>query len=472
MIPRIVIAAPSSSSGKTTVTLAIMAALSRRGMRVAPFKVGPDYIDPQLHARASGRISYNLDRYFVGEAGIRKTLERGSHDADIAVIEGVMGLFDGASPHNNEGSGADIALLLDAPVILVVDASGMARSVGALVRGFRTFEPRLNLAGVIMNRLGSRGHHDYLRPALLDEGVADLGFFPRNAEISLPERHLGLLPAAESDLVTPILDRLAAMAEETVDLDKLVAIAGSENAGDGIPQLQLGYTVTGISTVTEPYARVRIGWAEDEVFHFSYQENKNLLEEAGAEIVPFSPLHDTAIPDGVDALWLGGGFPEQFAARLGANRSMRESIFAFAKMRGTIYAECGGLMYLCEWFEEKDSSRLPLVGLIPGGTRMTDRLQRFGYGEATFLRDTPLGPAGTVLRGHRFHYSEYLSPTPEEAVAVYSIRKANGSQEHREGILTDNVLATYFHVHLGNRPESARHFVDFVRHARTRSVSS
>jgi cobyrinic acid a,c-diamide synthase len=463
LIPRVVIAAPSSSSGKTTVTLAIMAALRRRGLRVAPFKVGPDYIDPQLHARACGRISYNLDRYFVGETGIRTTLARGGRDADIAVIEGVMGLFDGASPHNNEGSGADIALLLAAPVILIVDASGMARSVGALVRGFRAFEPRLNLAGVIMNRLGSRGHHDYLKPALLEEGVIDLGYFLRESAIALPERHLGLLPAAEVDLVTPLLDRLATMAEATLDLDRLIEIA--RNA----PEVDIPARATAASA--DVARRARIGWAEDEVFHFSYQENKNLLEEAGAEIVPFSPLHDERIPHEVDALWLGGGFPEEFAGALSANRSMLTSIREFGDSGGTIYAECGGLMYLCEWFEEKSGERLPLVGLAPGGTRMTDRLQRFGYGEATFLADTPLGPAGTVLRGHRFHYSEYLPPMPEEKTAVYAIRKANGKDEHREGVLRGNVLATYFHLHLGNRPEAARHLVNFVRRARTAAVT-
>lgn len=471
LIPRVVIAAPSSSSGKTTVTLAVMAALRRRGLRVAPFKIGPDYIDPQLHARACGRLGYNLDRYFVGADGIISTLARGSRDAEIAIIEGVMGLFDGSSPTSNEGSSADIALLTGAPVILVIDGSGMARSVGAVVHGFRTYEPRLDLAGVIMNRIAGAGHHAYLSPAVREEGVADLGFLARDPAFVIPERHLGLLPSAESDLVTPLLDKLVAAAEATIDLDGLIAIARkAPPVVDACPVTHAG-TTSGSSRPwresTKSASRpVRLGWAEDEVFHFSYLENRNILEEAGAEIIPFSPLRDRAIPTDLDAVWLGGGFPENFVRALSENASMRASMRAFGETGGTIYAECGGLMYLCEWFETTDRERIPLVGLVPGGTRMTNQLQRFGYGEATFLKDTPLGPAGTVLRGHRFHYSEYLPPIPEDADAVYSIRRSNGGEEHREGVLRGNVLATYFHIHLGNRPASASHFVEFCRRTR------
>ncbi len=442
-----------------------MAALRRRGLRVAPFKIGPDYIDPQLHARACGCVGYNLDRYFAGPEGLLRSFARGARgDSDVAVIEGAMGLFDGVSPDSLDASAAEAAILLGAPVVLVVDASGMARSVGAIVRGFRDFEPRLRLAGVIANRLGSKGHYDYLAGPIRAEGVASLGYLMRNSEIRIPERHLGLLPAAETDLVTPLLERLADLAEATIDLARLLAVARAA------PRIEIP-AMAPLPRASEP---VRIGWAEDEVFHFSYEENKNLLRENGAEIVPLSPLHDEKLPEALDALWLGGGFPEGFAERLSSNRAMRDAIRAFGEANGTIYAECGGLMYLCEWFERADGARVPLVGIVPGGTRMTDRLQRFGYAEATFRRDTPLGRAGTVLRGHRFHYSEYLPPVPEEDGAAYEIRRARaeGTKANREGVLVKNILATYFHIHLASRPEAAAHFVEFVRRTRLRTASS
>ncbi len=452
--PRLVIAAPHSHAGKTTVTLALMAALSRRGLRVAPFKVGPDYIDPQLHRRAAGRASYNLDTYLVPQDRVRETFVSATREADIAIIEGVMGLFDGSSPTSRVGSTAEVASLLQAPIVLVVDASGMAASVGALVRGFRTYDPQAWVAGVILNRLGGEGHYRYLLPALEHEGVEVLGYLPKQLDVEIPERHLGLLPASEEDRVTPLLSRLSDLVEQHVDLDRTLALARRAPA----PVRATAHDRQSPSRPVGP--RVRLAWAQDEVFHFTYQENLDLLSAAGVEIVMFSPLRDTTLPENIDAVWLGGGFPELYAGVLAANTSMRQAIRTRGENGLPIYAECGGFMYLCEWLEDQQGQRYPQVGLIAGGTRMTDRLQQFGYAEATFLHDSLLGPEGTTVRGHRFHYSVY-EPGGSPPDCAYQITRNRTGESHLEGFRHRNVLATYFHIHLGSQPRMATYFADF-----------
>jgi len=458
-IPRFVIAAPHSHAGKTTVTLALLAALTQRGLRVAPFKVGPDYIDPQLHRQAAGRASYNLDTYLVPAGQVHDTFCRVAHDADIAVVEGVMGLFDGSSPTSRVGSTAEVAALLQAPIVLVIDASGMAASVGALIHGFRTYDPDVRVAGVILNRLGGAGHLRYLVPAIEREGVEILGYLPKDAELTIPERHLGLLPTAEEDRVTPLLGHLTALASRHLDLDRVLQLAHTAPALMRVPPLP--------QRPAETVARM--AWAHDEAFNFSYQENRDLLSAAGADLVTFSPLHDDALPAGVDAVWLGGGFPELFAAQLAANTGMRTSLLEHATRGLPVYAECGGFMYLCEWLVDQHGQRYPQVGLIPGGTRMTARLQQFGYAEATFLQDTLFGPTGTTVRGHRFHYSAYEpgSPPPD---CAYRVTRATTGEVHLEGFHTHNVLATYLHIHLGSQPQMAQYFVDFCRRQRWRGV--
>jgi cobyrinic acid a,c-diamide synthase len=451
-LPRLVIAAPHSHAGKTTVTLALLAALARRGLRVAPFKVGPDYIDPQLHRRAAGRPSYNLDTYLVPAARVRQTFWRVAHTADIAIIEGVMGLFDGSAPTSRVGSTAEVAILLQAPIVLVIDAAGMAASVGALVRGFRTYDPEVRVAGVVLNQVGGEGHYHYLIPALEQEGVELLGYLPKTPELVIPERHLGLLPASEEDRVTPLLERLIALTERHMDLQRVMQLAQSAPAlAPAAPEPR-----------PVPAQRLRVAWAQDEAFHFAYQENLDLLAEAGADIVPFRPLHDHALPDHIDAIWIGGGFPELFTAQLAANTAMRAALRTCGEQGLPIYAECGGFMYLCDWLQDQQGQRYPQVGLIPGGTRMTERLQQFGYAEATFLQDTLLGPAGITVRGHRFHYSVY-EPGPTPPACAYRITRMRTGEAQLEGFHTHNVLATYFHVHLGSHPPMARFFVEFCR---------
>ncbi|MBI2192163.1 MAG: cobyrinate a,c-diamide synthase [Planctomycetes bacterium] len=439
-LPRVVMGAPGSHSGKTTVTLAILACLKASGRIVAPFKVGPDYIDPQLHARAVDRPSYNLDTYLVPPERVAASFRRASRDAGLAVIEGVMGLFDGAHPGARGGSTAEIAALLRAPVILVVDASGMAGSVAALVQGFRTYDPGIRLAGVVLNRLGGEGHYRHLLPALEGQGVEILGYLPKDAALFIPERQLGLLPASEEDRVTPLLGRLSELARRYLDLDGLLRIAESA------PPLE---ETTDDVRLPVPEKRIRLAWAQDEAFHFTYPENLDLLRAAGAEIVPFSPLRDAELPEGSHGVWIGGGFPELFAAPLSANASLQRSIRRHAESGRAIYAECGGFMYLCEWLEDANGQRHPQVGLIPGGTRMTRTLQQFGYAEATLARDTLLGPAGTVVRGHRFHYSVYV-PDRGPIPWAYRVRRASTGEENWEGYSSGRVLATYLHLHLAS----------------------
>jgi cobyrinic acid a,c-diamide synthase len=454
-IPRLVIAAPHSHAGKTTVTLALLAALTQRGLRVAPFKVGPDYIDPQMHRQAAGRPSYNLDTYLVPAERVRDTFSRVAQDSDIAIIEGVMGLFDGSSPTSRVGSTAEVAALLQAPIVLVIDASGMAASVGALIRGFRTYDPEVRVAGVILNRLGSTGHARYLEPAIAGEGVEILGCLPKDAELTIPERHLGLLPTSEEDRVTPLLGHLTTLAARHLHLDKIIRLARTAPL--------LPHPTPALPRVS--HRTVRIAWAQDAAFHFWYQENMDALAAAGADIVLFSPLHDPTLPPDIDAIWLGGGFPEHFGAQLAANTGMRAALQAYAAQGLPIYAECGGLMYLCEWLEDLNGQRYPQVGLIPGGTRMTTRLQQFGYAEATFVQDTLLGPAHTTVRGHRFHYSIY-EPGAMSLPCAYRITRATTGETHYEGFWRDHVLATYLHVHLGNQPHMAQYFVDFCQRQR------
>src|SRR5262249_6216257 len=283
-MPRLVIAAPHSHSGKTTVTIALLAALRQRGLRVAPFKVGPDYIDPQLHRQAAGGTRYNLDTYLVPAGQVQETFYRVAHEADIAIVEGVMGLFDGSSPTSRVGSTAQVAVLLQAPIVLVIDASGMAASVGALIHGFRTYDPEVCVAGVVLNRLGSAGHMRYLVPAIEREGVEILGYLPKDATLTIPERHLGLLPTAEEDRVTPLLGHLTTLARRYIDLDRVLQLAHTAPALPPGPRSRPG----------PAEAVIRVAWAHDEAFHFSYQENRDLLAAAGADIVPFSPLHDEA----------------------------------------------------------------------------------------------------------------------------------------------------------------------------------
>ena len=430
MIPRIVVAGTSSGAGKTTVACGLIGALRARGLRVQGFKVGPDYIDPSYHALAAGRPGRNLDAFLSGPELIAPLARHGGAGADVAVVEGVMGLFDGASGRGELASTAHVAKLLRAPVVLVVDASAMARSAAAIVHGFRTFDPELEVAGVVFNRVGSDHHEQLLREAV---DLPVLGVLRRDERIAAPERHLGLVPAGEREGVTrAALDALADVAARSVDLDAVLALGRNAPTLDG-PAWDPGAPVV---------AGARIAIARGPAFSFHYEENLELLRAAGAELAPFDPLADEALPESAGALVLAGGFPEVFGEELEANARLRSAIGAFD---GPILAECGGLLFL---LDELDGHAM--CGVVPGRGRMAGRLT-LGYREATAVTGTPWLDPGMSVRGHEFHYS---SVELDDADPAWRLR--SGGVQRDEGCVRGGVQASYLHTHWAARPEIPR----------------
>ena len=390
----VLIAASHSGAGKTTVTLAILEALVRRGLKAQAFKVGPDYLDPTFHERVTGRVSRNLDGWMMGRDEVIKSFSRGSQDSDFSVIEGVMGLFDGLRGRSEEGSSAQIAKWLSMPVVLVLDAKGLARTAGALVLGIRQFDPGVNIQGVIFNRIGSQNHLDILKESVASAcKIKVLGGIPADSGMTIPERHLGLVRAKES-LTDSMRMKLAEAAEANLDLDELLGMECFPG-GSGSPHS---------AVASKPKPLCKIGIAKDEAFHFYYQDNLDLLEQAGAQLVSFSPVHDLRIPE-VDGLYFGGGYPEVHAERLSQNRSMVASVQSFAGRGGPIYGECGGLIYLSEEIETAEGSRFPMTGILPGKARMGKKLKALGYREVVSSGDNLIFGSGEKARGHEYHYS-------------------------------------------------------------------
>lgn len=448
-IPRIVISAPHSGCGKTTISTGLMAALSK-SKSVQAFKVGPDYIDPGYHMRATGRPSRNLDSWMLSHNAVLQTAERGQEDADIAIIEGVMGLYDGYDALTERGSTAELAKLLGAPVIIVLDVSKMARTAGAVALGLRDFDPVLQVAGVICNRVGSDTHARWVTEAVEAMGLPVIGCIPRLDALHLPERHLGLHMAHErSDKINAFLDASARAMETYLDLDRLMEIATSA-AATAIPQAV-------DNSAPAATQRVRIAVAQDAAFCFYYQDNFDLLEAAGAELVFFSPLQDETLPDGVDGLYLGGGYPELYAHKLAANYSMMQSLAHAIHSGLPTYAECGGLMVLTQRIVTIDGQSHTMLGILPGFAKMRDRV-RIGYREINAHVDTLLLQRGETTRGHEFHYSDWLERGANIPVA-YAITPRNDASVTFEGYAEHNLLASYVHIHFAAYPELAWRFV-------------
>jgi len=442
--------------GKTTIALGLMAAFRRRGLAVQPFKCGPDFIDAGHHTRVCERPSRNLDGWMLSGETNRALFAQHAWMADIAIVEGVMGLFDGAR-NSGEGSTAAMAKHLCLPVLLVVDASKMAASAAALVRGFETFDPAVRIAGVVFNQVGSAGHYGLLREALEQADCAPaVGYLPREASLRIPERHLGLYTAHEEVLSKPALDHLSSLMEQSVNLDRVLELAA----------LEAGYKAVAVPSRAAGDA-ARIAVARDRAFCFYYEDNLDALRAAGAEIVEFSPLADRTLPEGTDALYIGGGYPELYAAALSANHSMRAAIEQFAEGGGPAYAECGGLMYLGRHLRTPDGHDWAMVGVLPFGTVLTDRLVRFGYTEVSFTSDCLVGRAGTTARGHSFHYSTIDGDT--DADCVYRVRSTLSGAESAEGYVVGNVLASYIHLHFLSNSELAANFVRAAQLSRVRS---
>jgi cobyrinic acid a,c-diamide synthase len=443
-VPRIVVAAPASGHGKTTVATGLIAALAARGLTVSPHKVGPDYIDPGYHALAAGRPGRNLDAYLCGEELIAPLFLHGAAAADVAVVEGVMGLYDGAVGQGEFASTAHVAKLLDAPVLLVVDAAAQGRSVAALVHGFLSYDLAVRIGGVVLNRVGSPRHEEILREALAVVGVPVLGVLRRDDRVGTPSRHLGLVPVAERS--AEALATVAAVGEvvaRSCDLDAILALARSApplTVAPWDPHAAVGPAVAGAP---------RVAVAGGAAFTFSYAETAELLAAAGADVVTVDPLRDEALPPGTRGLVIGGGFPEVYAAELAANDTLRKDVADFVAGGGAVAAECAGLLYLGRTLDES-----PMCGVLNLDARMTDRLT-LRYRSAVAAGDSVLATAGTGIHGHEFHRT--ATDPPAGAHPAWTV-DAGGA----EGFVQGGVHASYLHLHWAGRPQIARRFVEAV----------
>ena len=449
----LVIAGTQSGSGKTTLSLALMAAYARRGLKVQAFKVGPDFIDPGHHALATGRPSHNVDGWMLGAEENRAIFQRHAARADLALVEGVMGLYDGFDPIKETGSTAEMAKLLGLPVLLAVDAKAMARSLAALAEGFAGFDQGLVWAGLAANRVGSPSHAALLAQVMSQApGLPFLGGLPRKEDLAMPERHLGLVTAEDGGFGPEALDRLADWVEGGLDLDAL---------WDGLPEIK----AAPISDEQDGAAgsKVRLGVARDQAFCFYYEENLSRLRQAGAELVFFSPLNDREPPSGLDGMYLGGGYPELYAGKLAANQSMRAGLASLAQAGLPMYAECGGMMYLGQELTDGQGRSWPMVGALAMQTRMLPRLRSLGYREVRFKRATPLGPAGTRARGHEFHYSEVSAMDSSLDSGVYQAWGRAGELDGPHGYGAENILASYTHLHFGSNPGLAANLAAYCR---------
>ena len=448
MTQAIVIAGVRSGVGKTTIATGIMGALKRRGYQVQPFKAGPDYIDPSYHELACGIPSRNLDTWLIPHRTVLELFQRAAGRSHISVVEGVMGVFDGHSSLTEEGSTAELAKLLDAPVVLVADAGKVARSVAAEVLGYQQFDPALRIAGVILNGVGGPRHLEFCQPQIEETtGLPVLGYLPRREQLVQPERHLGLIPTVEGTVARQWYDFLIAQVEETIDLDRIVQLAGSCNPPSAQPEAY--------PEIAQP-KKARIAIARDKAFSFYYQDSLDLLEAWGAELAPFSPLDDNGLPEEVGGLYLGGGFPEMFAQQLSQNQPMHTAILQAVSRGVPVYAECGGLMYLGRSLSDLDGGQFPMVGAIPAVSAMSDRRLTLGYREVESRTDSPLMPSGNRVRAHEFHWSTLDEP-PSPQQAVYRVV----DQDNRpDGFQVGSVWASYVHIHLGSDASMARRFVE------------
>ena len=442
------VAGTASGVGKTTVALALMAALRERGLCVQPFKCGPDFLDAGHHSAICARASRNMDTWMLDDSANRAIFTHASRDADAAIVEGMMGLYDGVSGGGEVGSAAQIAKLLDLPVVLVLDAGKSARSIAAVVKGFESFDPEVRFAGIVLNRVGSEGHYRMLEMAIRSvTSTPLLGHLPTDPTLGIPERHLGLHTTEET---TSAENRLAVFAQagrQWLDLKPLLGLSwkNAMQESDGVPECVAGQ------------ARVRIGVARDKAFSFYYEDNFDRLRENGAEIIPFSQLADAKLPLNLDGLHLGGGYPELHAEALSRNASMHAGIRAFAETGKPIYAECGGMIYLGNALTGLDKRSYTMAGLLPLEFEMTPRLVQFGYVDVEFIEDCLLGERGTKVRGHSFHCSRMCGGNAMPT--AYRLKYSLSGQEQLEGYQYGNVLASYVHLHFRANPVLARSLV-------------
>jgi cobyrinic acid a,c-diamide synthase len=455
-VPRIVIAAAASSAGKTTVAAGVIGALRRQGLTVQPFKCGPDYVDPSYHEHAAGRPCRNLDAWMLDEAELREGFLRACGDADIAVIEGVMGLFDGSHWHDDRASTAHIAKLLGAPIVLVVDIAGAARSAAAVVLGCQHFDRDLALRAVVLNFAGSEGHAKGCGEAIATvTGLPVVGWLPRDSTLQIPERHLGLVPGGEHPDVGALIAGIADAVAQRFDLGAIAEIARTAGEMQGLP-------VPAAAVHHRPGARPIIAVARDEAFCFYYPENLELLAQAGAAIEFFSPLRGEQPGPDAAGVYLGGGYPELHAAELASNAALWRALADLRDRDAPIYAECGGFMVLTQGVIDGNGRCWPMAGLVPGVARMTEKLAALGYRHAVALRSNLLADGGEVLRGHEFRYSRWVCDEPISGHEVaWQVRGTRAeAPADAGGFVSGNLLASYLHIHFAQRAGIASRFVE------------
>ena len=444
---RLVIAGTGSGVGKTTLTIGLMAALRKKNLQVQGYKCGPDYIDPSYHTAVTGRPSRNLDSWMQEHDLVKDIIRRSSADADISIIEGVMGLFDGKAPTSNVGSTAEISVITQSPVILVVNCASMARSVAAIVKGFQSFAPKVNIVAVIANKAGSEGHYQLVKTAVEQEcHIPVIGYLKADTAVKIPERHLGLIPSIERGELDPFFEKLGELVAETIDLDQLMALSEA-------PPI--------VTTTPSIFARrqkqtVKIAVAQDAAFNFYYQENLDLLSAFGAELSFFSPLNDEPLPNEAAGLYLGGGFPEEFAEILSMRSDVKASIRTAIKNGLPTIAECGGFMYLTEAIETKDGKSFDMVGAIPGKVVMQGHLVALGYREITGRSGNPFLSQGMSAKGHEFHYSVYVS----QAETPYAYETISRRKSQPEGYMNGNLVAGYSHFYFASCPKMVENWIN------------
>ncbi len=448
--PRLVIAAPQGRSGKTTVTIALARALRNRGMAVQPFKKGPDYIDPSWLRLASGKDCFNLDNFFMAEDVLLSSFARKSHSAELAIIEGAMGLYDSPDA-DGQGSAAWLARQLRAPVILIVNTERMTRSVAALVKGFQLFEPGLNLAGVIFNRVSGSRHVEKLKEAVeLHCGIPVLGAVPSNQDLIIAERHLGLIPSGEKEQAESIVQTICDRVAPHLNIDAIMALARQA------PK----HSISELPRPAAAIQAVRIGMISDRAFSFYYPENLEALREAGADVIPIDAFSNRTLP-AIDGLYIGGGFPELYAKELESNRDLRQDIARHIEKGLPVYAECAGLMYLSRAIRWQER-RFEMVGVIPAEVEISKRPQGHGYVELEVAVDNPWFPCGSVLRGHEFHHSRIVT-TGMPLTTAYNVRRGHGIDGHVDGFFYKNLFASYTHLHALGTPQWAPSFVALAK---------
>ena len=444
------LAATHSGAGKTTITLGLLRALQNKGMSVQPFKCGPDFIDPTLHHFVTGKNSRNLDLKMCGSDYVKSCFDTFSIGADICLVEGVMGLFDGGS-----ASSASLAKVLSIPVILVVDVKASAESVAAIVKGFESLDLELTIYGVILNRIGSPRHRSLIEKSIAQHCTSPvLGILPRDPSFSIPDRHLGLFMGDEQPLSNNQLEHLAKIITENIDLDRLVEICTPLPSSTNVDIQSTSAKKTWLKNLPQSQQQIRIGLALDKAFCFYYQDNLDILQSLGAEIVPFSPLSDPHLPEDIDALYLGGGYPELHSRQLSENVKMRDHMIFMSEQGLPIFAECGGFMYLTQGIVDRDENFWPMAGIFPVRSKMKDRLSRLGYREVV-CQSNLFGAAS--LFGHEFHYSE-IEEMPQAIKQVFNENPCN-----LQGFQVNNTMGSYLHIHLGRSKEVAQHFITFCK---------